>query len=149
MAKSDKFNLDGVIARFEETKKVLPKVFANDALNFVNDNFKKQEFDDIPAERWREVKRRMQGTKAWKYPKKKGLGRRTRAILVQSGRLRRATYIKKATWAQTTIANPTPYADYHNSGTARMPQRQFMGHSKSLEKIQIKKITKALDDIWR
>jgi phage gpG-like protein len=91
----------------------------------------------------------MQGTKAYQYPKKKGLGRRTKAILVQSGRLRKATYIKTATWNNTTIANPTPYAEYHNNGTARIPQRQFMGHSKALEKIQIKKITKALDDIWR
>jgi len=149
MSKSDKFNLEGVIAKFEETKRVLPKIFANDAMNFVNDNFKKQGFDNMPVERWREVKRRMQGTKAWKYPKKKALGRRTRAILVQTGRLRRATYIKKATWAETTIANPTPYADYHNSGTARIPQRQFMGHSKALEKIQIAKINKALNEIWK
>jgi phage gpG-like protein len=149
MSKSDKFNLEGVIAKFEETKKVLPKIFANDAMNFVNDNFKKQGFDNMFVERWREVKRRMQGTKAWKYPKKKALGRRTRAILVQTGELRRATYIKKATWNQTTIANPTPYADYHNSGTARIPQRQFMGHSKALEKIQIAKINKALNEIWK
>jgi len=149
MAKKDKFDLDVVIKRLEQTKSELPKIFANDAMNFVNDNFKKQGFDNMPIERWREVKRRMQGTKAWKYPKKKALGRRTRAILVQTGRLRRATYIKKATWSETTIANPTPYADYHNSGTARIPQRQFMGHSKALEKIQIAKINKALKEIWK
>ncbi len=149
MAKLTQFNFDDVMKRFEETKRVLPKIFANDALNFFNDNFKKQEFQDVPNKTWREVKRRIAGTKLYKYPKKKDLGRRTRAILVKSGRLRRGNFIKKATWNETTIANPTPYAPYHNDGTTNIPQRQFMGHSKTLEKKQIDKITKALNDIWK
>jgi phage gpG-like protein len=149
MAKKGEFNLDEVMKRFEVTKSELPKIFANDALNFVNDNFKKQEFEDTPIRKWKEVKRRIQGTKAYKYPKKKDLGRRSRAILVKSGRLRRATFIKKATWNETTIANPTPYAEYHNDGTKNIPQRQFMGHSHVLEKKQISKLTKALNEIWK
>jgi len=47
---------------------------------------------------------------------------------------------KKAKFVQTVTAA---------AHTINMPQRQFMGHSKTLEKIQIKKIDKILKEIWK
>jgi phage gpG-like protein len=183
MAKKDKFDLDGVIKRLEQTKSELPKIFANDAQTFFEKSFKRQGWTDESFTHWKPRKKSKKGRD------------RTRAILVKSGFLRRNFSIKSATFTNITISNSTPYAAIHNEGgvihkksrtfdlgfrkkrgtdayvfasigakkkkarfvqtvtigahNINMPQRQFMGHSKALEKIQIAKINKALKEIWK
>jgi hypothetical protein len=139
MAKKDSFDLDGVIKRFEQTKSEIPKVFANDAQTFFESSFKKEGWTDATFKRWKPRQAR-------RSVKKKD---QTRRILVKNGDLRRDFSVKSATFNDITIANSRDYADYHNSGTSKMPQRQFMGHSQTLEKIQIKKIDKILKEIWK
>lgn len=63
-------------------------------------------------------------------------GRRSqgRALLVRSGALRADIAVRGACFNKVAInVVHIPYAAFHNRGTARMPQREFMGKSKALE----------------
>ncbi len=66
-----------------------------------------------------------------------------RAILVISGRLNRViTAIPGENFTRITISNHVPCAKYHNEGTKILPQRQFIGESKSLNN-KIRRVIKA------
>jgi hypothetical protein len=41
-----------------------------------------------------------------------------------------------------------PYAEYHNEGTDKLPKREFMGDSKTLRDMQLKKLQQMSDKIW-
>jgi hypothetical protein len=64
----NKFNLVGLLKNFEAAKRIIPVVIAVETKNQFTDNFRTQSFD---GKRWKEVKRRIQGTQEWKYPKTK------------------------------------------------------------------------------
>lgn len=145
MSKSP-WNLDEVEKRLHQTKEVLPAEIANVSQSYFESSWRKQGYD---GKKWKEVQRRIPGTKAYKYPKTKGLGRKTRAILVRSGRLRRSFHVLSKRWDNITIANSAPYARYNNEGGKNLPQRQFMGQTNELGQKQIRIINKAFDDIWR
>jgi len=134
--------------RIASVQNTLPTVLANEGVNFFVGNFDKEGFVDVSIEKWKTPERKIPGTSAYKYPKKKDLGRRTKKILIKSGKLKRATNnsvseksFKKIVWR----INPVyfPYAYRHNEGTDGMPKRQFMGESKTLNAIFAKKIIQA------
>lgn len=129
-------------SNFNKARRKLPDVLANTGTNFFVDNFNRQGFLDSHLENWKIPQRKITGTKAYKYPKKKDLGRRTRATLVKSGRLRRAVnnaLILKSKdrihWRVNLI-----YAARHNFGLNGMPKREFMGQSRILNRMFRKKI---------
>lgn len=62
----------------------LEPVLGNEGQRYFSEEFRRGEFD---GQKWPEVKRRIPGTQEYKYPKKKGLSRRTLPKLV--GRTRR------------------------------------------------------------
>lgn len=132
--------------RFEKFKQTAPGIIANDAQRFFTKAFREQAWTDGTKKPWAEVKRRTPGEPAYEYPKKRGLGRRTRAILVGSGRLRREVNNskKKVSFAEIRFAVAAEYAAFHNFGTKNLPQRQFMGESKTLEKALKKKLKEVL-----
>lgn len=150
MAKKEGFNLDEIERRLRAGK---PKLMVD--LEAVSERFflaswRKQGWDDGSLQRWQEVKRRIPGTRAYNSARKSS---RTRSILVQSGRLRRSFYTRIRRNDIIQIANSAPYAQPHNEGTmnagrgrrTRIPQRQFMGHSKTLEKQQVAVIKRWLN----
>ncbi|MBX6772694.1 MAG: phage virion morphogenesis protein [Chloroflexi bacterium] len=47
-------------------------------------------------------------------------------ILVRTGRMRRATRATRPSGRTIRVINDVPYARYHHTGTARMPQRRFL-----------------------
>lgn len=143
-----KFKLDKVIKNLEATKRDLPIKLANQAVNHFSDNFQKQGFE---TQRWKEVKRRIPDTPEYKYPKRKGLSRRTKPILVNTGRLRRAVAASKklSTFNLIKLVVDLPYAIYHNEGTDNTPQRKFIGDSAALRRKQINLIDKEIDRIWQ
>lgn len=104
--------------KFARFKSNLPRVLANVVINDIAENFQKQAFDGVK----------------WK-PRKRNLRKRDakRAILVDTGRLRRSFRVKLATTEVIIISTPIPYAQFHNEGTAKLPKRQFIGMSKQLE----------------
>ncbi|MGL5133074.1 MAG: phage virion morphogenesis protein [Planktothrix sp.] len=105
--------------KFDRFKRDLPRVLANVVLNDIAKNFAKQAFD---GQKWKARKRN---------PRKRD---KKRAILVDTGRLRRSFRVKLATPELVIIATDIPYAQYHNEGTDKMPKRQFIGMSRQLEK---------------
>jgi phage gpG-like protein len=147
-----KFNFDRVLQNFNKVEKELPKELASDTQKFFNNSFRQQGWD---GKTWQTPQRRISGTTAYKYPKKKDLGRRTRATLVKSGALRRAvaTSLRVATFNKIRFEVDLPYAKVHNDGLPvrnfKMPQRKFMGDSPTLRNLQLKKIKKVIDTIWR
>lgn len=147
----NKFHTAQILNNLNKVKKTLPVVLANQAQNFFVDSFKNQGWTDVSKQNWKEVNRRIPGTKEYKYPKTKGLSRRTKPILTASGKLRRAvgSSIRSATFERIALIVPLNYASYHNEGTDDIAKRQFMGDSKALREMQIKTLNQTIDGIWR
>lgn len=146
-----KSNAGIVIKRLQEKLKQkvseLPEIIGNEGQRAFADEFKNQRWDN---NKWKEVKRRMPGTFEYKYPKRKGLSRRTNPILVgRTRRLKRAvetSYKKrnsnKLVWA--IYGEVGKYAAVHNFGEKGMPQRQFMGINNRIRKRILEKAAKAM-----
>lgn len=145
---ANQFGFDRVLRNMQQLKSELPTELANQAQNFFTGSWRSQAWD---GNDWQVPKRRIEGTPEYKYPKKKGLGRRTRATLVQSGRLRRAVSnsIRNATFEKIQLIVAVPYASYHNDGTDKLPKRQFMGDNPTLRAKQVETIKKQIDKVWQ
>jgi hypothetical protein len=143
-----KFNISEVKKRLELTKRVIPIKLAKMTENHFVGHFTDQSFEGV---KWEIPKRKIAGTPEYKYPKFKGLGRRTSNILVRSGALRRATSnsIRVATWQEIKLINGIPYAIYNNEGTDKIPARPFMKDSPQLRKKQLSLYKTEIDKIWK
>ena len=145
-----KFKFEALKARIVKMKEVLPVQLANQAQTYFVGSWAAQGWDGTG---WQTPKRRIDGTPEWKYPKKKDLGRRTRATLVKTGTLRRAVNnsIRSQVFGQggVRLMVDLPYADVHNSGLGNMPKRKFMGDSPILRVKQIQKIKQFTDNVWQ
>jgi phage gpG-like protein len=160
----NRFNFEEVKQKLDQTKREVLVLLSTQAQNYFLSSFKKQGFN---GENWQEVQRRIPGTKAYKYPKTKGLQRRTSPILVgagykiRGGTLRRAVSMMART---STIGNGTlkmvvdlPYASAQNKGTKNagrnhsitIPERRFVGQTQELTDKQSKLISKTVDKIWK
>lgn len=146
---ASKFNFKLVLEKVLQTKKDLPLIIANQAQNYFVRAFTLQGWD---GDGWQEVKRRQEGTPEYKYPKFKGLSRRTTPILVRTGRLRRSVSnsIKLATWERILLVAEAPGAAAHNDGDPKinLPRRHFMGNSPILDAEIKAKTTKYFDKVW-
>ena len=144
----NKFNLDEVAAKMETVKVELPILLANQAQRHFVASWQEQGYEGA---QWKEVKRRIAGTKEYKYPKYKGLSRRTLPILVRSGALRRDVnnrtggFIRSKTWSLVRLVSDTKdaktglmYSSFVNE------KRTFMADSPGLRMKQEKLITETL-----
>ncbi len=107
-------------------KNKLPRIIANDIKNHFLLGFRKgggQTDKSIGGWRPRKYK-----TKADKATKK------IRGILILRGHLRDSIRVIMATFKKIVIGSDLPYSARHNEGLAGMPQREFIGHSKVLER---------------
>jgi phage gpG-like protein len=142
------FNLKEVRQRLTITKRVLPVKLANQAERHFTEAFDKGGLDEF---KWKEVKRRIQGEGAYKYPKKKGLSRRTKPILVMTGELRRkvSRSIISNTWQSIHLqVKDLDYAARHNEGLNGMPARPFMKQTRILGNMQKQLIDQQMKEIW-
>lgn len=194
MAKREGFNFGEVLQKLQQKQPKLMTALEIQATDHFVGSWRKQGWVDESLTRWKEVKRRMPGTKAYQSARKSA---RTRSILVKSGALRGGFYTRIKRNNIVQIANSVPYARYHNEGArgtayvrphqrfvksgvfagtgvysiktrkerrvqleakqqigghsrkVNLPQRQFMGHAKELEKKQIKAITNWINDAIR
>lgn len=120
MAKRDGFNFDLLMEKMKSSKPKLLTTLEVQATDHFVGSWKKKGWVDRGLEQWREVKRRQPGTKAYRAAKKSA---RTRAILVQSGRLRRSFYTRIKRMDIVQIANSAPYAQVHNEGNEGIVHR--------------------------
>jgi len=150
MSRKGSFDFKEKLAALKKLKRTLPREVGEITANFFQDNFTKQGFDDNGVNPWKQVRRRIAGTPEYKYPKKKDLGRRTRAILVKSGKLRRDIKVRKARFDRIEVGTSRltkDYASRHNYGEDKMPKRKFIGNSRNLKRKQKSHITNRLDKI--
>jgi hypothetical protein len=126
--KDNKFHLGEIKKKFEQVKQRLPQKIADDSKSFFNDSFKQGGFTNSTFQKWPEVQRRTPGTNAYKYPKTKKLSRRTKPILVLTGRLRDSIRITQVSFSRSVIRTDVSYAEAMNK------KRRFIGISKTLNK---------------
>jgi hypothetical protein len=140
------FQFGQIRQNFERTKRELPIVLAKQAENYFADSFK---LGRLGTFQWKEVNRRISGTNEYKYPKLKGLSRRTSPILVRTGTLRRkvSRSVSTATWAGVRLIVDLPYASNHNDGET-LPERPYMKQTNELTTMQRTAIKKTMDKIW-
>ena len=148
MSTKNKFEFDKVFDKLQQMKPKLPQEIAAIAQSSFVKNFNTESFF---GKKWKEVQRRQEGTKAYKYPKKKKLSRRVKPILVGTGKLKREvnSSIREANFEKIRLGVNLPYAAAQNEGTANIPQREFMGNSPVLEKKIKDKIRKSISDIFK
>jgi phage gpG-like protein len=134
----DRFKFDVIGEDLKKGSTAMMREIAMAQKNHFVDSFKRQAWDN---KKWQEVQRRIKGTKAYEYPKKKGLKRRTRPILVGKGSLRRAvnSSLKSVTPNRVRFQVDLPYAAIHNEGLRMrsgglMPKRQYIGLTEALNK---------------
>jgi len=153
----NKFNFGQVIKNIEAVKKDLPRLMANDAQNYFLASFRKQSFG---GKSWAQVQRRIPGTAEYKYPKTKGLARRTKPINILTGKMRRAvsntaasariSYSQYNFKVTMTVSNSTvPYAGYINDGTSKMVSRPFMKGTPELTRILRNRVNNYINKVWR
>ena len=130
----NKFKLGELKQKFEQLKQRLPKKVSDESRSFFMKSFAQGAFTDESLQKWPEVDRRTAGTNAYKYPKGKGLSRRTKPIMVRTGRLRNSIRITQLSFNRSVIATDVPYANYLNQGTKYIKKRKFMGRSKTLDR---------------
>jgi len=83
----------------------------------------------------------------WKSRKRNTRRNRGRAILVDTGALRRSIKITRANRRMVAIGTNLKYAEFNNDGTDKLPQREFLGDSKVLEKKLKRKIEREINKI--
>jgi phage gpG-like protein len=130
-----KFQFDKKAQKFRSQKSRILEVMANNAINFFKvEVFDKQGFIDKKLEPW----------KPRKAKSKRNAGRK---ILVDTGRLRQSITVIERNAEMVKVGTNVPYAEYHNKGTENLPQRQFIGISEKLNRINKKTLALYSDKI--
>ncbi len=124
------FSFKAKASSFRRLKKNLPIRVGNMTKNHFLRSFKDGGFTDKTLSPWAARKRSNKSDRRT---------RKRRAILVETGRLRRSIRLKSATFNKIEVGSyGVPYATYHNTGQKPQPRRQFIGKSAQL-KAQIKR----------
>lgn len=118
-------------------KRDLPILIANMAKNHYLEGFRRGGYQtDASRTGWKQRK-----------SNRKSIGR---AILVRTGQLRNDIDVRKTTFEQIILGtNDVPYASYHNEGTEKMPQREFLGDSRMLDLKVNKLITRKMQSSYK
>lgn len=126
--KDNKFKIGAKVRAVEKLKKTLPTKVGNMAKNHFVKSFRDGGFTDS-------------GLQSWKPRRPNARRNKGRAILVNTGNLRRSVRLMTATFDKTLVSSDLIYAAVHNYGQRAgrgrgfiMPKRKFMGNSKVLER---------------
>lgn len=143
----NKFKWEDKMQKLKAMHSALPIVLANVTKQHFVGAFREQGWEGQP---WAVPKRRIEGTPEYKYPKYRGLGRRTQSTLIRTGRLLRAvnTSLRSATFEQITFIIDVPYAGYNNYGTDKIPARSFVKDGILLRAKQMEVINKHVKKIF-
>lgn len=132
------FPLAQIEASFRAALQRSPRILGNDAVNFFLDRFKEQSWLGATREPWAQ-----RSTNTWKKKNRTG-----RSILVDTGRMRRATKIVNATTDTITIGNDVPYARAHNEGfKGQVTQRvsAFTRKGRNGQRVSVKAHTRTVN----
>lgn len=113
--------------RFKTIIVTLPVVAGNEVVNFALDNFKRQGFLGDTLQPW---KPRKNPNKWGQTPK-----RNSRALLVDTGKLRRSIRIVRSNLEEVVIGSDVPYAKAHNEGVRLGEIQQVKQHIRKLNRV--------------
>lgn len=131
------FNFSKVRRKIAAQRMAIKTEMGVKAKNHFQANFRAQGFVDIGIDPWKQRKAQDKRNK------------KTRAILVQSGLLRRSIGILGMPGEKVIVGTRgVKYAKRHNEGLKGMPKRQFIGNSKKLENNIREAIIKRINRIW-
>ncbi len=136
---------------FAAQKRSLPVVLGNVAKNFFLATFRKGGFTDVGFKRWEQRRKRL------------GRGRtsptlKEAANLTLTGKLKRSIKVRPATFKLTRIFTNLVYAGIHNFGLQglafgkakfKMPEREFIGNSRVLEKELERRAFREIDKVFK
>lgn len=115
---STKHNFQQVVSRYAKLKADLPKMLGQEAVNFAKDNFRKSGFQNGGTiTKW---KKRRHGA-----PRDKG-----RAVLVDTGSLKRSVRVTRTTPNSVHIGSDLKYARAHNDGARVRGRQTVKAHSR-------------------
>ena len=116
-----KINFKSIKSKVKKVKAVTPRLIAGIAVEHFKQSFRDGGFTDDRFKPWQKRKR---GNKSDRSTNKR------RAILVDSGDLRRSIKPRRFTFSQIVVGSyGTTYAKRHNRGLGGMPKREFIGSS--------------------
>lgn len=130
------------VAAIKKFKKSAPKIIAKNSLNWYLLGFRKGGYQTDDS------------SNGWQKRKQKTKRNRGRALLVDTGALRRSLQVLTANFNKIKIGTRRiAYANRHNKGITdrlgrEMPKREFIGKSKKLDANNIRKLTIMLNDIF-
>ena len=137
----NELDLRPLINDFKTQRKALPAKLGNTAVKFFQDNFRREGFLDNSLTRWQRRKRETRRSRGKK-------------ILQNTGRLRRSIKRLTTTFGRIVIGTRgVDYASIHNEGLNgvafgkypfKMPKREFVGDSATLEKLLKKRISQEI-----
>jgi phage gpG-like protein len=132
------FEFKKTLQKFQQVKQQAPKVIAENSKNHFIEGFRKGggQTDDSKT-----------GWEPRKSTAKRNAGR---AILVDTGALRRSITVLKATWKEIIIGTQRiKYAERHNEGLKGMPKREFIGDSEEMNKENKKLLEKLISKVFK
>ena len=121
-----------VNSKVKNLRRDIPQGTSTLAVGWFRESFRRQGFTDT-------------GFRRWKKRKPSAKRNKGRAILTDTGRLKRSIRKERVTLRQTRIVSKLPYSARHNEGLDGMPERKFMGESQKLERKMLKFIYKSID----
>lgn len=131
------------IRNLKDAKRKIPVLVSNNSKNFFLQSFRNQGFTDNSLEKWQKRDNRSRRNSG-------------RAILVDTGALRRSIKVSQSSFNKIVITSNLPYASVHNYGLKagrgrgfKMPKRKFMGNSKKLNQQNIDIIKSELTKIFK
>lgn len=127
---AQRINLNRVRARLRNLGRDILKDAAREAVNFSKESFRKQGWTDNGLSPWKQRKTKNRSDKRTTAK---------RAILVDTGALRRSIRVAAVTSLRARVVAETVYAKRHNQGLASMPQRKFLGESRE-QSVRFRKV---------
>jgi len=118
---STKHNFDKVVKAYVKLKQDLPRIVGNEAVVFSKGNWRKQGFQDVSVQ-------------PWKRRNPKAERNSGRAILIDTGRLRRSIRITGIFGSQVHIGSDVPYARIHNDGGRVTSTQRVREHTRRTKK---------------
>ncbi len=119
----------------------LPLIVGNKAVDMFKQNFQEEGFF---GGKWKDVKRRTNPPKRTRHP----ADARRKILTGRTANLGRSIR-NKVQRGLAVIYSDAPYAPYHNEGTPRIPQRQFIGDHPKLRRMVQNEIERRLGRIFK
>lgn len=109
-----------VIRKLQKLKDNLATIVGNEVVNFTQENFKKQRFQNSGEKNWKARK-----------PNRDSKKRQSRAVLIDSGRLFRSIRITQKTRNSVRVGTDVPYAKVHNEGFKGKVKQRVRRHTRT------------------